>query len=53
LAIALKLIELKTSHRLPEIDILRPAVILAIFYLALADLGECTRRRPAGPQRGC
>ena len=46
---ASKLINLDTSHRLPEIEILRLAATLAIIYLALAGVGVCTRRRPAGP----
>jgi low temperature requirement protein LtrA len=44
---ASKLINLNTSHRLPDIEILRLTATLAIFYLALAGVGVCTRRRPA------
>ncbi len=46
---ASKLVNLDTSHRLPDIEILRLTVPLAIFYIALAGVGVCTRRRPVGP----
>jgi low temperature requirement protein LtrA len=46
---ASKLINLRTSHRLPDTEILRLTATLAIVYLALAGIGVCTRRRPAGP----
>jgi low temperature requirement protein LtrA len=46
---ASELIGLDTSHRLPDIEILRLTANLAIIYLALAGIGVCTRRRPAGP----
>jgi len=46
---ASKLINLKISHRLPDFEILWLTATLAIVYLALAGVGVCTRRRPAGP----
>ena len=46
---ASKLVNLDTSHHLPDIEILRLTVPLAIFYIALAGVGVCTRRRPIGP----
>ena len=46
---ASKLVALDTSHRLPDIEILRLTVPLAIFYIALAGVGVSTRRRPVGP----
>ena len=46
---ASKLINLDTSHRLPDIEILRLTTPLAILYIALAGVGVCTRRRPVGP----
>ena len=46
---ASKLISLDTAHRLPDTEILRLAATIAIFYLALAGVGVCTRRRPARP----
>jgi low temperature requirement protein LtrA len=46
---ASKLINLDTSHRLPDVEILWLTATLAIIYLALAGVGVCTRRRPAGP----
>ena len=46
---ASKLINIDTSHRLPDIEILWLTVPLAILYLALAGVGVCTRRRPVGP----
>jgi len=46
---ASKLIDLDTSHPLPDIEILRLTAALAIVYIALAGVGVCTRRRPAGP----
>jgi low temperature requirement protein LtrA len=44
---ASKLIDLDTSHPLPDIEILRLTASLTIVYVALAGLGVCTRRRPA------
>jgi len=46
---ASKLISLSINRRLPDLEILRLTVPLAIFYLALAGIGACTRRRPRGP----
>jgi low temperature requirement protein LtrA len=46
---ASKLIALSISRRLPDIEILRLTIPLSIFYLALAGIGACTRRRPIGP----
>ena len=46
---ASKLIDLRTSHRLPDVEIIRLTVPLAILYLALAGIGACTRRRPIAP----
>lgn len=46
---ASKLVNLDTSHRLPDTEILKLTVPLAIFYIALAGVGVCTRRRPVGP----
>ena len=46
---ASKIVNIDTSHRLPDIEILWLTVPLAIFYLALAGVGVCTRRRPVGP----
>ena len=46
---ASKIVNIDTSHRLPDIEILWLAVPLAILYLALAGVGVCTRRRPVGP----
>jgi low temperature requirement protein LtrA len=46
---ASKLISLSISRRLPDLEILRLTVPLAVFYLALAGIGACTRRRPVGP----
>jgi low temperature requirement protein LtrA len=46
---AYKLINLHISHRLPDFEILWLTATLAIIYLALAGVGVCTRRRPAGP----
>ena len=46
---ATKLIDLKISHRLPDFEVLWLTATLAIVYLALAGVGVCTRRRPAGP----
>ncbi len=46
---ASKLISLEISHRLPDLEILRLTVPLGAFYLALAGIGACTRRRPIGP----
>ena len=46
---ASKLIDLHTLHRLPDFEILWLTATLAIVYLALAGIGVCTRRRPAGP----
>ena len=46
---ASKLIGLSISHRLPDAEILRLTVPLAVFYVALAGIGACTRRRPIGP----
>ena len=46
---ASKLVNIDTSHRLPDIEILWLTVPLPILYLALAGIGVCTRRRPVGP----
>jgi low temperature requirement protein LtrA len=46
---AYKLINLQISQRLPDFEILWLTATLAIIYLALAGVGVCTRRRPAGP----
>ena len=46
---ASKLVNLDTAHRLPDSEILKLTVPLAIFYVALAGVGVCTRRRPVGP----
>jgi low temperature requirement protein LtrA len=46
---ASKLINLDASHHLPDTEILWLTATLAILYLALAGVGVCTRRRPAGP----
>jgi low temperature requirement protein LtrA len=46
---ASKLISLSISHRLPDLEILRLTVPLSVFYLTLAGIGACTRRRPVGP----
>jgi low temperature requirement protein LtrA len=46
---ASKLIDLDTSHSLPDIEILRLTASLTIVYVALAGVGVCTRRRPARP----
>jgi low temperature requirement protein LtrA len=46
---ASKLIDLTTSHRLPDTEILRMTVPLAIFYLAMTAIGWSTRRRPVLP----
>ncbi len=46
---ASKLVNLDTSHHIPDIEILRLTVPLAIFYIALAGVGVCTRRRPVRP----
>jgi low temperature requirement protein LtrA len=46
---ASKLVNLDTAHRLPDTEILKLTVPLAIFYVALAGVGVCTRRRPVGP----
>ena len=46
---ASKIVNIDTSHRLPDIEILWLTVPLAILYLALAGVGVCTRRRPVGP----
>jgi hypothetical protein len=46
---ASKLIDLTTSHRLPDTEILRMTVPLALFYLAMAGIGWSTRRRPVLP----
>jgi low temperature requirement protein LtrA len=46
---ASKLIDLRTSHRVPDVEILRLTVPLAAVYLALAGIGVCTRRRPIAP----
>jgi low temperature requirement protein LtrA len=46
---ASKLITLSISRRLPDLEILRLTIPLSIFYLALAGIGSCTRRRPIGP----
>jgi low temperature requirement protein LtrA len=46
---ASKLIDLITSHRLPDTEILRMTVPLAIFYLAMTAIGWSTRRRPVLP----
>ena len=46
---ASKVVNIDTSHRLPDIEILWLTVPLAILYLALAGVGVCTRRRPVGP----
>jgi low temperature requirement protein LtrA len=46
---ATKLIDLKISHRLPDFEVLWLTATLSIVYLALAGVGVCTRRRPAGP----
>jgi low temperature requirement protein LtrA len=46
---ASKLINLDTSHHLPDTEVLWLTATLAILYLALAGIGVCTRRRPAGP----
>ncbi len=46
---ASKLIDLRTSHHLPDVEILRLTVPLAVLYLALAGIGACTRRRPIAP----
>jgi len=45
---ASKLIRLSITHRLPDLEILRLTVPLAVFYVALAGIGTCTRRRPVG-----
>jgi low temperature requirement protein LtrA len=46
---ASKLIGLSISHRLPDAEIIRLTVPLALFYVALAGIGACTRSRPTGP----
>ena len=46
---ASKLISLSLDRRLPDLEILRLTVPLSVFYLALAGIGACTRRRPIGP----
>ena len=46
---ASKLIDLTTGHRIPDIEILKLTVPLAVLYLALAGVGACTRRRPIAP----
>lgn len=45
---ASKLIGLTVSRRLPDLEILKLTVPLALFYVALAGIGACTRRRPTG-----
>lgn len=44
---ASKLIGLTFTHRLPDLEILKLTAPMALFYLALAGIGACTRRRPA------
>jgi low temperature requirement protein LtrA len=46
---ASKLVGLSISRRLPDLEILRLTVPLAVFYLSLAAVGACTRRRPVRP----
>jgi low temperature requirement protein LtrA len=46
---ASKLISLSIGRRLPDLEILRLTVPLSVFYLTLAGIGACTRRRPIGP----
>jgi low temperature requirement protein LtrA len=46
---ASKLIDLRTSQRVPDAEILRLTVPLAVVYLAFAGIGACTRRRPTRP----
>ncbi len=46
--VASKLVDLRISHRLPDIEILKLTATLAILYLALGGICACTRRRPVG-----
>src|SRR5664279_4529839 len=46
---ASKFIDLTISHRLPDTEVLRMTVPLAIFYLAMTAIGWSTRRRPVLP----
>jgi low temperature requirement protein LtrA len=46
---ASKLVDLHTSARLPDTEILKLTVPLAMVFLALAVVGVCTRRRPLRP----
>ncbi|MGP0032908.1 MAG: low temperature requirement protein A [Acidimicrobiales bacterium] len=46
---ASRLTDLRISRRLPDVEILKLLVPLAVLYLALAGIGACTRRRPIGP----
>jgi len=46
---ASKLVDLHASARLPDTEILKLMVPLAMVFLALAVVGACTRRRPWRP----
>jgi low temperature requirement protein LtrA len=48
---ATKLIDVDGSHHVPDSEILRLTVPLFVFYLTLAGIDACTRRRPLGPMR--
>ena len=45
---ASKLTDLSTGRRLPDIEILKLTLPLAVLFVTLAGLGACTRRRPMG-----
>ena len=46
---ASKLAALSIDHHLPDLEILKLTVPLALFYVYLAGIGTCTRRRPIRP----
>lgn len=44
-----KLVDFQIGHHLPEVEILKLTVPLAVLYLALAGIGASSRRRPVAP----
>lgn len=46
---ASQLVDYRTASALPDSESFKLTIPLAVFYLALAGIGTCTRRRPAAP----
>jgi low temperature requirement protein LtrA len=44
-----QVVHYETSHSLPDSEVFKLTIPLAVLYLAMAGIGACTRRRPAAP----